>query len=205
MFQGTVWPFIENTRARSKSCPTEARAGGAGIIATGRSDFPNQVNNVLAFPGIFRSALDAHAPRITDAMKAAAAHAIAHSIESPDPEHILPAALDPEVARRVARAVAEEYSSSPGSDHLFEKADAVRHDRAAGRFQTSSGARLDYHADGDHAITVTHTFVPEHLRGKGLAAQLMEAVIEHAGKNRLSVKASCDYAGAYLKRKQIRS
>lgn len=87
--------------------PDEARAGGAGIIATGRSDFPNQVNNVLAFPGIFRGALDAHAPRITDAMKAAAAHAIAHSIESPDPDHILPAALDPEVARRVARAVAE--------------------------------------------------------------------------------------------------
>lgn len=87
--------------------PEEARAGGASIIATGRSDFPNQVNNVLAFPGIFRGALDARAPQITDAMKTAAAHAIAHSIETPDADHILPAALDPEVAQRVARAVAE--------------------------------------------------------------------------------------------------
>lgn len=87
--------------------PDEAREGGASIIATGRSDFPNQVNNVLAFPGIFRGALDARAPQITDAMKTAAAHAIAYSIDSPDAEHILPAALDSEVAQRVARAVAE--------------------------------------------------------------------------------------------------
>jgi len=87
--------------------PDAAREGGAAIIATGRSDFPNQVNNVLAFPGIFRGVLDARAPQITDAMKAAAAHAIAHSIETPDADHILPEALDPEVPRRVARAVAE--------------------------------------------------------------------------------------------------
>lgn len=87
--------------------PDAAKSGGASIIATGRSDFPNQVNNVLAFPGIFRGALDARAPRITDAMKAAAAEAIAHSIAEPDAEHILPAALDPEVPRRVADAVAK--------------------------------------------------------------------------------------------------
>ena len=99
-------------------------------------------------------------------------------------------------------AVPKEYSSSPCSAHLFEKADAVRHDRAAGRFETSSGTRLDYRADGDHAITITHTFVPQPLRGKGLAVQLMEAVIEYAVNNGLSVKASCDYAKAYLERKK---
>ena len=69
--------------------PDAAKSGGAAIVATGRSDFPNQVNNVLAFPGIFPGALDARAPRITDAMKAAAAEAIADSIAEPDPEHIL--------------------------------------------------------------------------------------------------------------------
>ncbi len=87
--------------------PDEARAGGASVVATGRGDFPNQVNNVLVFPGIFRGALDARAPRITDAMKAAAAEAIARSIPEPDPERILPSALDEEVPRRVARAVTE--------------------------------------------------------------------------------------------------
>jgi len=86
--------------------PDEARAGGAAVVATGRSDFPNQVNNVLAFPGIFRGALDAGAARITDAMKAGAAQAIASSIETPSAEHILPAALDPAVSSRVATAVA---------------------------------------------------------------------------------------------------
>jgi len=86
--------------------PDEARSGGAAVVATGRSDFANQVNNVLAFPGIFRGALDAGAPRITNAMKTAASHAIAGAITDPTPESILPAALDPEVARRVARAVA---------------------------------------------------------------------------------------------------
>ena len=86
--------------------PDAARAGGASIVATGRSDFHNQVNNVLAFPGIFRGALDTGAPKITDAMKTAAARAIAQSIVNPDPEHILPPALDPDVPQRVARAVA---------------------------------------------------------------------------------------------------
>ena len=86
--------------------PDEALAGGAAIVATGRSDFPNQVNNVLVFPGIFRGALDSHAPRITDAMKTAAAHAIASTIETPTAENILPSALDPTVASRVAAAVA---------------------------------------------------------------------------------------------------
>lgn len=93
--------------------PDAARAGGAAVIATGRSDFPNQVNNVLVFPGIFRGALDVRAPRITDAMKTAAAAAIAQAVPSPDPGNILPPALDPEVPRRVARAVAAA-ATSPG-------------------------------------------------------------------------------------------
>lgn len=79
----------------------------------------------------------------------------------------------------------------------------MRHDRAAQRFETASGTRLDYRAAGDDAIDITHTFVPDHLRGKGLAAQLMDAAIEHARINGLSLHASCDYAKAYLKRKGI--
>ena len=86
--------------------PGEAHKGGAAVVATGRSDYPNQVNNVLVFPGIFRGALDARAPRITDAMKLAAARAIADVIENPSPTHILPGALDPRVAPAVAKAVA---------------------------------------------------------------------------------------------------
>ncbi|MGF1484593.1 MAG: NADP-dependent malic enzyme [Opitutales bacterium] len=92
--------------------PEAAKAGGASIVATGRSDHPNQVNNVLAFPGIFRGALDAQATQITDAMKAAAAAAIADSIAQPDTTHILPAALDPETPLNVARAVAQAASPS---------------------------------------------------------------------------------------------
>lgn len=78
----------------------------ATVVATGRSDYPNQINNVLAFPGIFRGALDADARRITLAMKLAAAHAIAE-LAAPDlaPDHIVPSALDPRVAPAVAAAV----------------------------------------------------------------------------------------------------
>lgn len=86
--------------------PIEAKRGGAAIIGTGRSDFPNQVNNVLAFPGIFRGALDSRAPRITPEMKIAAAHALAESVPHPTPERVLPSALDTTVAPLVARAVA---------------------------------------------------------------------------------------------------
>lgn len=83
--------------------PDMARRAGAVIIGTGRSDYPNQVNNVLAFPGIFRGALDARATQITDEMKIAAAHAIAACVPDPSPDRILPDPLD----RRVATAVAE--------------------------------------------------------------------------------------------------
>src|SRR5262249_24233634 len=79
----------------------------APIVATGRSDFPNQINNVLAFPGIFRGALDAGATRITEAMKLAAADAIfAVAADDLAPERIVPSPFDPRVASAVANAVA---------------------------------------------------------------------------------------------------
>ena len=87
--------------------PDVAKAAGAAVVGTGRSDFPNQVNNVLAFPGIFRGALDARAARITDPMKLAAAQALAGAVESPTAENILPDPLDRSVAGLVASAVAE--------------------------------------------------------------------------------------------------
>ncbi|MEM1296464.1 MAG: NAD-dependent malic enzyme, partial [Verrucomicrobiota bacterium] len=85
--------------------PDEARRAGAAVVGTGRSDFPNQVNNVLAFPGIFRGALDAGAARITAEMKIAAARALAGTVENPTPERILPSPLDRTVAPIVAKAV----------------------------------------------------------------------------------------------------
>ena len=88
--------------------PNLAKRAGAKIIATGRSDFPNQVNNVLAFPGIFRGALDIRAKKITDEMKMAAAEALASSID-PTVDMILPNALDKSVVPRVAGAVKRVY------------------------------------------------------------------------------------------------
>jgi malate dehydrogenase (oxaloacetate-decarboxylating) len=85
--------------------PDKAKAAGAAVVGTGRSDFPNQINNVLAFPGIFRGALDARATRITDEMKIAAAHAIAACVPRPRHERILPSILDKSVTQRVAAAV----------------------------------------------------------------------------------------------------
>ena len=89
--------------------PEEAKAGGARVIATGRSDFPNQVNNVLAFPGIFRVTFDVRASDINDEMKRAAAYAIAGLIgeDELNEDYILPAAFDPRVGKAVAEAVAE--------------------------------------------------------------------------------------------------
>lgn len=94
--------------------PDEARAAGARIMATGRSDFPNQINNVLAFPGIFRGALDVRARDINDRMKIAAAHAIAGLVADGElnPEYILPAPFDPRVGPAVAKAVAEAARES---------------------------------------------------------------------------------------------
>ena len=89
--------------------PDEAAAAGAKIVGTGRSDFPNQINNVVAFPGIFRGALDVRAAAITENMKIAAAYAIASLVSDAElkPEYILPHAFDPRIKDTVAAAVAE--------------------------------------------------------------------------------------------------
>jgi len=89
--------------------PDEALAAGAAVVSTGRSDFPNQINNVLAFPGIFRGALDVRASRINDEMKVAAAYALAGLVSDRElsADYILPAAFDPRVKDAVAAAVAE--------------------------------------------------------------------------------------------------
>ena len=87
--------------------PEEAKAGGAAVVATGRSDFNNQVNNVLAFPGIFKGALSSRAPQITSLMKLAAAYAIANAVDNPSPEYVIPSALDMTIADKVAEAVSK--------------------------------------------------------------------------------------------------
>ena len=89
--------------------PEEAKAAGAAVVSTGRSDYPNQVNNVLCFPGMFRGALDVRAADINDEMKAAAAHAIAGLVSDAElsADYILPAAFDPRVRDAVAQSVAE--------------------------------------------------------------------------------------------------
>jgi len=94
--------------------PEDARAGGAAVIATGRSDYPNQINNVLAFPGIFRGAFDVRASDINEEMKIAAAEAIAGIISDEElcPDYIIPKAFDPRVKEAVASAVAQAARDS---------------------------------------------------------------------------------------------
>lgn len=89
--------------------PDDAKAGGAKVVSTGRSDFPNQINNVLAFPGIFRGAFDVRAKEINDEMKLAASEALANLIADDElsPEYIIPKAFDKRVGPAVAKAVAE--------------------------------------------------------------------------------------------------
>lgn len=89
--------------------PDDAKAGGAAVVATGRSDYPNQINNVLAFPGIFRGVFDVRASDINEEMKVAAAHALADLIsdEELNADYIIPAAFDPRVGPAVAKAVAD--------------------------------------------------------------------------------------------------
>ena len=88
----------------------QAKKGGARVVATGRSDYPNQINNVLVFPGIFRGALDVRAGDITERMKIAAAKAIASIIKDDEltEEYIIPGAFDKRVVEVVAKAVAQE-------------------------------------------------------------------------------------------------
>ena len=117
---GTLTPDMVKTMAKDPiifACanptpeifPDEAKAAGAAVVSTGRSDFPNQVNNVLAFPGIFRGALDVRASDINDKMKVAAAYALAGLVsdEELNADYILPAAFDPRVKDAVAAAVAK--------------------------------------------------------------------------------------------------
>ncbi|MFH1316048.1 MAG: NADP-dependent malic enzyme [Candidatus Woesearchaeota archaeon] len=85
--------------------PELAKEAGAAIVGTGRSDFPNQINNVLAFPGVFRGAFDAGATEINDEMKLAAALALAKTVKSPNPDMILPAVFDKSVSKAIADAV----------------------------------------------------------------------------------------------------
>ncbi len=94
--------------------PDEAKAAGAAVVSTGRSDFPNQINNVLAFPGIFRGAFDVRASDINEEMKMAAAKALANLIseEELSSEYIIPKAFDPKVGPAVAKAVAEAARES---------------------------------------------------------------------------------------------
>lgn len=94
--------------------PDDAKAGGARVIATGRSDFPNQINNVLAFPGVFRGTFDVRASDINDEMKIAAAYALAALIQDEElnEDYIIPAPFDPRVKDAVARAVAKAARDS---------------------------------------------------------------------------------------------
>ena len=94
--------------------PEDAKKGGAAVVGTGRSDYPNQINNVLAFPGIFRGALDVRASDINEEMKLAAAKAIAYCVpdEQLSAENIMPMAFDPQVIRAVADAVAQAARDS---------------------------------------------------------------------------------------------
>ncbi len=89
--------------------PDEAKAGGAKVVSTGRSDYPNQINNVLAFPGIFRGAFDVRASQINEEMKIAASHALAELISDDElnEDYIIPKAFDPRVGKAVAEAVAK--------------------------------------------------------------------------------------------------
>jgi malate dehydrogenase (oxaloacetate-decarboxylating) len=87
--------------------PADAFRAGAAIVATGRNDFPNQINYALAFPGIFRGALDVHATRISDEMKVAAAHAIADFVKYPRKDRLLPQILNRKVVLAVAAAVSK--------------------------------------------------------------------------------------------------
>ena len=94
--------------------PEDAKAGGARVVSTGRSDYPNQINNVLAFPGLFRGALDVRASDINEEMKLAAAHALAGLISDGElsEDYIIPQAFDPRVGPAVAKAVAEAARKS---------------------------------------------------------------------------------------------
>ena len=96
--------------------PDAAKEAGAVVVATGRSDFPNQVNNVLGFPGIFRGALDSGATRITEEMKVAAFKALAELVAEPTADEILPSPVDKSVVPAIAKAVGEAWANQKGEE-----------------------------------------------------------------------------------------
>ena len=113
--------------------PELAHKAGARIVCTGRSDYPNQVNNLLAFPGIFRAALDVRAKEINDEMKLAAAHAIASLISEKElaPDHVITSPFDPRVAPAVAKAVAKAaIETGVARSHDMTPTDVAAHTRA---------------------------------------------------------------------------
>ena len=113
-----------------RSIPDEAHQAGAIVVATGRSDFPNQVNNCLAFPGIFRGALDIRARAINDDMNLAAAYAIADLVgQDLRPGYILPGAMDFRVPPAVAEAVARAGMASGMARLTIEPERVARHTR----------------------------------------------------------------------------
>jgi malate dehydrogenase (oxaloacetate-decarboxylating) len=107
-------PFVFAMANPNPEVRPEEAAARARVMATGRSDYPNQINNVLAFPGIFRGALDVRAPSITEEMKLAAAQGIASTVadEELDEDYIIPSVFNRDVSHAVARAVAEEAERS---------------------------------------------------------------------------------------------
>ena len=106
---GRAWVGVNTGRANH--VVARALAAGAVVVGTGRSDFPNQINNSLAFPGVFRGALDARAPRITNRMKVAAAEALAGLVAEPTREYIIPWSLDKAVVPAVSQAVARAWQA----------------------------------------------------------------------------------------------
>lgn len=95
-------------------------------------------------------------------------------------------------------------ASPPRSAHLCDDdKTSIQHDENTRRFFTASGAVLEYRMAPHGGIEITHTFVPENLRGRGLAADLMEAAMEHSRKNKLMISASCSYAQIYLEKKRF--
>ncbi|KKT24322.1 MAG: Malate dehydrogenase (Oxaloacetate-decarboxylating), partial [Candidatus Magasanikbacteria bacterium GW2011_GWA2_43_9] len=85
---------------------------GAAVVATGRSDFPNQINNVLAFPGVFRGLLDARIPNVTNEMKLAAARGLAEAVEDPTADNIIPSPFEKGISTLVAEAVKKAYTGN---------------------------------------------------------------------------------------------
>ncbi len=109
--------------------PDEAKRAGARIVGTGRSDYPNQINNALGFPGIFRGALDARARDINEKMKLAAADALASLVPEPTEDNIIPSIFDPRVAPCVASAVAKAAMESGAARLKVEPEEVARHTR----------------------------------------------------------------------------